>query len=234
MLNFIFDLDDTLLSTEQHFSRAQQEFLAELERLGFNRDICLQIFIETDFGNVERWGFTPKRFYTSMGETYEILCRHAHAAPDSAIRRQLEDIGRGVFDESPRIMKGALQVLQTLKDYGDQLFLWTKGDNEIQLRKLAFNSLEQHFRQIYIFEQKTAAELLSIVKQHHLALADTWVVGDSIRSDINPALEIGANAIWLDVNSWSYERVEPLREDFCKISNIEELLAIYPKLLPLR
>lgn len=232
MLNFIFDLDDTLIATEELFREAELAFFQEMQKLGFNKEAVANTFVEIDTKNVTYWGFMPKRFYVSMGETYEIMCKlRGVNLPDSATRQRLEEIGQRVFVTRPRVIQGAVEVLEKLARNGDYLLLWTKGDETVQRRKLTWSGLSNYFRQIYIFKQKTKTELLDIVKAHQLPISTTWVVGDSIRSEINPALEIGVNAIWIDSKSGRHEYAEPIQDNYIKLSNLLELLDVYPKLL---
>ncbi len=114
MLNFIFDLDDTLIATIELFNEAEQTFFKEMEQLGFNRNTVEQKFVEIDNDNIQIWGFKPKRFYTSMGETYETMCKLQAHTTDVKTRQKLEEIGRQVFITPPRVIEGVPQVLEML------------------------------------------------------------------------------------------------------------------------
>lgn len=231
MLHFVLDLDDTLIATREIFIAAEQVFVDEVERLGFDRNDTIPLLQEAELNNIERYGFTPLRFPTSLGQTYEILCRlRGRQQPNSATRARLEDIGRQVFLTRPRVLPGAVEVLEMLTAQGDELFLWTKGDREVQTRNLKLCGLEQFFSKVYILDQKTDVQLRRIVAAHRLPLSSTWIVGDSIRSDINPALEVGAHAIWVAGPSWPYENVAPVKDTFLKLDSIAEMLVIYPSL----
>lgn len=231
MLNFIFDLDDTLIETNKVFLEAEQTFFHELEKLGFDRGTAERIFIELDINNVERFGFMPKRFYTTMGETYEAMCRLDGKRKNRATKKRLEDIGRHIFRIKYQVLDGVFPVLEMLMHNRDKLLLWTRGDTQVQRRKLLSSGLDKYFSHIYILSNKTKSELLEIVEENQLPLSTTWVVGDSIRSDINPGLEAGVNAIWIPTSSaWRYEEAQPVRDDFVRLTNIARLAEVYPEL----
>ena len=230
MPNFIFDLDDTLIATSEQFDAAQQTFLIEMAKLGFDRDLVSHIFIDIDATNVESLGYMPVRFSTSMGDTYEILSQRQGNTPNPLTRERLEDIGREVYRSIPEVIDGAENVLRALKNDGNVLYLWTQGDVEVQQSKLIARGLTSYFHQVYIFSRKTKTDLLQIIKSNHLISTNTWVVGDSIRSDINPALELGLGAIHITCGTWRYESIEPVHNNYIKLSHIRELLRIYPQL----
>lgn len=231
MLNFIFDLDDTLIETNKLFLEAEQSFFYELEKLGFDRSAAEKIFVELDTRNIERFGFMPKRFYSTMGETYETMCRLSGKRNSQVIRKRLEDIGRRIFRLKYRVLDGVFPVLEMLTQNGDKLLLWTRGDIKVQKRKLSSTGLDKYFSNVYILNNKTKSELTEIIMANKLSLSATWVVGDSIKVDINPALEAGANAIWIPIDSsWRYEAAQPIRNDFIRLANISELAKVHPEL----
>jgi len=231
MLNFIFDLDDTLLATWDLFDVAENNFYDELEKLGFDRKAVEHRFIQIDNANVPIYGFMPKRIHISMGETYLFFCKETGLTSNDETKEKLENIGRGIFETVPKLYDGAIDVLDQLKNKGDQLFLWTKGDTNVQERKIREHNLSGYFKEIYILTNKSKDELNSIVIENKLNPDSTWIVGDSIRSEINPALELGLHAIWISNNTWRYEEVQPLKEDFIKIRSLKEIILKYSTLV---
>ena len=85
------------------------------------------------------------------------------------------------------------------------LVLATKGDSDIQLRRIEQSGLAQHFHYAYVLPQKAPADYTRIVSEQNLSLDASWSVGNSIRSDINPAIEIGLSAVWIPRTTWDYE-----------------------------
>lgn len=231
MLNFIFDLDDTLLATWDAFNTAENDLFDELAKLGFDRELAKKTFIEIDNKNVDIWGFLPKRFYTSMGETYSFLCNLKGVPYEERIREIVEEIGKSVFRTPPPLLDGAIDLLNTLIKNGSRLYLWTKGDHAVQLQKIKFHSLNRYFIHVYILEQKNKIILGNIVQENSLDIKYTWVVGDSIRSEINPALELNLNAIWFSGKSWRYEEIEPISGRFKTVTQLSEIKAVYPELV---
>jgi putative hydrolase of the HAD superfamily len=86
--------------------------------------------------------------------------------------------------------------------------LLTKGDDTVQRRRIHQADLELAFDGIHIVPDKTEATFLSLLDHYGCPPAEAWSIGNSLRSDINPALRIGMNAIWVDAHVWEYERSE--------------------------
>ena len=233
-LAFIFDLDDTLVSTREIFVRAEETYLSRMEELGFDRNRVEEVFIEMERKNIQIFGFSTQRFPTSMGDTYAFL---SNSIPDYrldvGIKTELEGIGRQVYSITPELFDHAVKVLEILKKKGDRLLLWTKGDSVVQRNILTSNNLEHFFSSINIFDYKSVDELQYVLDENNLNIGNTWVIGDSMHSDINPALELGVNAIWIPGSGVSFEEAEPINQRFIQLSNISDILKVYPKLIEL-
>jgi putative hydrolase of the HAD superfamily len=90
-----------------------------------------------------------------------------------------------------------------------ELILFTKGHPEEQAYKIEVSGLAPHFRHTAIVKEKDAASFRALVAECGLALERTWMVGNSPRSDINPALEIGLGAVYIPhARTWSLETEE--------------------------
>jgi putative hydrolase of the HAD superfamily len=89
------------------------------------------------------------------------------------------------------------------------LILVTKGDFKEQTRKVQRSGLEKYFSSVEVVSEKDHLVYLDLVKQHRLASGRTWMVGNSPKSDINPALRAGLNAVFVPHNdTWILEHEE--------------------------
>lgn len=202
----VFDGDDTLWITEPLYDEARSEARRIVESSGLDGDRWEAMERRIDVENVETLGYSPERFPRSCRQAYEAYQRTCSATVDPAISNRIERIAMSVFERPAQLMPGAEETVRTLKRAGVGLGLLTKGDLAVQRKRIADSSLAPLFDVISIVPMKTALEVRRIMERLESPGCLTWVVGNSIRSDIVPALEAGANAIWIDAHVWEYER----------------------------
>ena len=88
------------------------------------------------------------------------------------------------------------------------LVLLTKGDPDVQVKRIADARLEDAFDQISIVPDKTPSQFREVLQALDTSPRDAWSVGNSLASDINPALRLGMSAVWVDAHVWEHERRE--------------------------
>jgi putative hydrolase of the HAD superfamily len=222
----IFDGDDTLWETAPLYTRAKEEFFARMAALGFDPLEVQKTFQLIDVANVDRFGFSKERFPTSMAETYRLFCQKHETILDLTIETAMRNIGNSVFNAVPTPCDSAEFVLNCLVGHY-KLILATKGDREIQRAKIERSNLARFFDAIYILDRKTAQDIERITEECELRVRTSWVIGDSLRSDINPALEVGLNAIWIPKSSWAYEDdIIPKSDQFYKLHELSDSLSL--------
>jgi putative hydrolase of the HAD superfamily len=203
----IFDGDDTLWATQELYDEAKERFFALLEKLGHNRESTGAKFTEIDVANVRRFGLSRARFPTSMQETYEFFCRATGAHSDAGVAARAVALGNSVFDMPPRAHPDVIGTLQRLRGQAYRLLLFTAGDEDVQLRRIEQTSLRPYFDAVRITPLKTPEAWTELVRSEGLCVARTWSVGNSLRSDINPALDIGMRCVLIAAKTWEYERI---------------------------
>lgn len=219
----IFDGDDTLWYTMPLYRAAKDRFYREMTKKGFRRTCVAEFFEDRDVKNVARLGFSTKRFATSMLETYIFLCHSVKKKPNRVFARNINEIVSKVARGSPMLIKSATRVLATLQR-GYRLFLLTKGERSIQKRRLSSSGLGHFFEHVIIVPQKTPTVLKAIMKRYKCPKKRTWVIGNSIKSDIDPALKAGLKAIWIPYKTWGYEeQEEPHHENLVKASSLRDV-----------
>lgn len=221
----IFDGDDTLWETSVFYKEAKEKFFQEMADLGFNYKEVEEFFNKTDLANVAKFGFTKKRFPTSMAETYQAFCEKLNNKNEIETEQRLINIGTSVFQRKPILLNQTDYVLEKLKPHY-KLILATKGDLEIQKDKISHSGLGSFFDRIHILDHKTEREMQQIIDENHLDKNKSWKIGNSLKSDINPALNIGLKAIWVPYQyTWAYEEDEPQDSpNFHKVSSLVEIL----------
>ncbi|MDB5083418.1 MAG: hypothetical protein JWN30_304 [Bacilli bacterium] len=213
--HLIFDLDDTLIHCNRHFVSARQQFIYRMQEL-FNERQCSadeidQLQQQLDLAGIERYGLGRVRFPDSLVQTYLLLSSRFGQTADQQTTREIEAIGYGVYQQPPELLPMAKTVLRQLQEQGHELYLYTGGDYEIQTRKILDSGLYVHFEENkrYISEHKNKQVLAEILERRHLDLRSIWMIGNSARSDIKPALEMGLHAIHVpDPGGWVFDQAD--------------------------
>jgi putative hydrolase of the HAD superfamily len=198
------DADDTLWHNLRHFDAAERAFFALMEQFAA-ADIVRPRLQEIGAHNLALYGYGVKGFTLSMIETATELCGDALKA--SAVRDMLA-IGRDLHSHPVELLPGVSKTLDALADRA-QLVLFTKGDLLHQETKLAASGLGDRFFGIEIVSDKTADAFRRLVARYNAAPARCVMAGDSIRSDVLPALEAGAWAAHVPhENVWFHEHAK--------------------------
>ena len=198
----LIDADDTLWENQVHFERVIEGFLAIIDRLGFPHPYARRILNETERRNIRQFGFGVRSFHTALEETYMKL------AGNMARREVVKQIGELVADltaSPPTLLDGVADTLTYLAER-HRLILCTKGEPAEQAGKLERSGLQIHFQAIEIVADKDPHTYRGLVKTHRIVKSHGWMIGYSPRSDINPALAAGLNAVFIPhAKTWEFE-----------------------------
>lgn len=205
-LAVILDLDDTLIFTHRFYSEVIHRAMNFLCVLGLDVAEAPELLLEIERENIKEAGFAKDRFPLSLGQLYQRLCEDQGLEADPYHRHQMEGIGWAIFGVYHPPVPGALTVLSTLLDKGYSLHLFTKGDHNIQRDKIERSGLTSFFSSINIALDKNEHEFLKVCSMNRLSPDRCVMIGDSLKADIIPALNIGMNAINLVVpDQWQFE-----------------------------
>ena len=201
----LIDADDTLWENNVFFEQTIEEFVALLEPLGYKRDYTRHILNETERRNIRQHGYGVRSFGRSLEQTYIKLAGH------QATRETVEGIQNRVDDLEripPNVIDGVVETLDYLSER-HRLILFTKGEAAEQAGKVERSGLQIHFDAIEIVPEKNVETYRLMVNRHHVVKSHGWMVGNSPRSDINPALEAGLNAVFIPHSAtWELEQEE--------------------------
>ena len=141
---------------------------------------------------------------------------------------------RSVKADFPKPIDGARELLTWAFPRFD-LALITRGEKSLQLKKLEHVGFREYFRLIKIVERKTAETFKNVIARSGFSPGKSWVIGDSIQTDINPGIEAGARCIWYTYRHkayyWQQEHGHTPVGDFVEISNLREAIGILEKSL---
>jgi putative hydrolase of the HAD superfamily len=199
------DADDTLWHNMRHFQETQDALVAMLEPF-VDAGISRSTLETCEIRNLPRYGYGAKAFTLSMIET--ALDLGGDELPASVIRDIL-DAGRALHAHPVELFDGIEETLALLADKA-RLVLVTKGDLFHQESKLAASGLGDHFSGIEIVSDKKPATFTRIFGRYGVEAGHALMAGDSMRSDILPALEAGAWAAYIPQPLvWSHEQRDP-------------------------
>jgi putative hydrolase of the HAD superfamily len=204
----VFDGDDTLWSTEPLYDRARQQAREEVVRAGLDGAEWETLERRIDVENVRNFGFSVERFPTSCVQAYEAIARANNVPANPAVIELVRSAARTVFSQDPPLVLGARELLESLRAQGAKLALLTKGDHDLQVRRVERSNLSDLFDVIHIVTEKPPAAFRDIVAELEVEPNDAWSVGNSVRSDILPAVEAGLRAVWIDAHVWEHERFD--------------------------
>ena len=221
-----FDADDTLWHNEQYFKLTEKRFAELLEGHADTKDLA-QRLLESERRNLKLYGYGVKGFTLSMIET-------ALEITDGKVPTEtISDIlhaGRDLLSQPIEVFDGVGDVLETLAP-AHQLVLITKGDLFDQERKLAQSGLAELFTTIEIVSEKTQLTYERIFADHGTQCEHGMMVGNSLRSDVIPALQAGGWGIYVphDV-TWEHEHAEePIAEPrYHQIAALPDVLEFLP------
>jgi putative hydrolase of the HAD superfamily len=201
----LIDADDTLWENNIFFEKTIDDFVSRLEHLGYTRDYIRHILNETERRNIRQHGYGVRSFGRSLEETYLKL------AGNSARREVVQEIERMVAElEStpPQILEGVPETLAYLAKH-HRLILLTKGEPAEQAGKVERSGLQSYFDAIEIVLEKDSGTYGRMIESFQIVKSHGWMVGNSPRSDINPALQSGLNAVFIPhANTWHLEHAE--------------------------
>ena len=202
----VFDGDDTLWKTEHLYDDARSLARRVIVDAGIDGAEWEELERQIDVQNVAIFGFGLERFPTSCVQAYEEICRRHFSQIDLSISHKVREAALSAFDPNPPLIDGALEALIALKNCDFRLALLSKGIPELQLRRIRSNGLENRFDVIKIVDEKTPEVISDLLKTLGASPESSWMVGNSLRSDILPALSTGMHVIWIRAHTWEYER----------------------------
>jgi putative hydrolase of the HAD superfamily len=199
--HLLIDADDTLWENNIYFEQAVHAFIAFLNHSHLTPEEVRAVLDE-----IERFmGYGSVNFTRSLVETYRRLAEKELQDDDI---QQIQQFGEQIRSHPLQLLVGVQETLDYLSPRHN-LVLLTKGDLEEQKLKVERSGIESHFGQVLIVEEKDVSTYHRVITDLHLDPNQTWMIGNSPRSDINPALAAGLNAIYIPhPHTWRLEHEE--------------------------
>ncbi|MEP3350530.1 MAG: HAD family hydrolase [Marinomonas sp.] len=213
-----FDADDTLWRNEDIFIHAQDEFIKLL--LPYHKESYIRSHLaEIQISNLENFGYGVKGFTLSMIETAIELTEGRVSGIEI---HEIIQLAKCMLASPVELLPNIETVLQELKGKF-KLLVITKGDLLDQESKLARSGIADYFDIIEVVSEKTEEAYRQILERHKISTEQFLMVGNSLKSDILPILDLGAQAVHIPYHStWEHEQVA------------EDTLSNYPQLQSLK
>jgi putative hydrolase of the HAD superfamily len=228
----LFDLDDTLIHCNKYFDAVLDQF-ADLLSTWFASDklpgeVIKKKQLEIDIAGVNIHGFTTDHFPVSLVQTYDYFSNLYGRSRSKAEESELLTLGKSVYDLQVEPYPYMVETLEELRAEGHLLYLYTGGITAHQHKKIKSVKLEAFFgERIFVRQHKTAEALEAIVQENGFDRMNTWMIGNSIRTDVVPALKAGINCVYIPaLQEWQYNIVEINEQPkgvFLKLQSLREV-----------
>lgn len=205
----IFDADDTLWENNVYFERVFEEFVEFLNHSKMGPQEVRAALDEIEVVNREIHGYGALNFAKNLRECYQRLCEREIAPEDL---ERIMGYAQRILEQPMELIEGVEETLAALAAR-NELLLFTKGHPDEQRMKIDRSGLGPYFAHCEIVKEKDRQSYGELVEARRLDKARTWMVGNSPRSDINPALELGLGAVYVPhPMTWGLEQ-EEIREN---------------------
>lgn len=218
-----FDADDTLWVNETYFRDAEVEFAKLLSSYETMNKIDQELF-KMEMKNLPLYGYGVKGFMLSM---VEMAIELSNGNVSNQTIEAILNIGKDMINKPVELLDGITEVLETLSSKY-RLIVATKGDLLDQERKLDKSNLNKYFHHIEVLSDKKEADYKKLLNHLDINPSEFLMIGNSLKSDILPLVNIGASAIHVPFHTtWAHEQVtekESEGKSYKTVNSIKEIL----------
>jgi len=219
----IFDADDTLWENNIYFEEAFDRFYEYLSHSSMSAAEVRGVLDEIEMTNAKLHGYGSKNYARNLSECYRHLSERHIAEEDL---QAVQEFAHQILEKPIELIEGVEETVAQLSERHD-LTIFTKGDQEEQRLKIDRSGLGRYFEHAAIVKEKNQAAYEELANQRGFHHERTWMIGNSPKSDINPALAAGLNAVFVPhARTWSLEHAEvpDNHPRLLKVERIRELL----------
>lgn len=221
-----FDADDTMWVNEPYFQEMEKQFCGLLEDYLPHHTVSQELF-RTEMDNLHLYGYGIKSVLLSMIET---ISRVTEGRASMRLTDEVIRLGRELMEKPIEMLDGVEDVLKSLKGKY-RLVVATKGDLLDQERKLKKSGLMEYFHHIEIMSDKKVPDYHKLLKHLDCAPEHFLMLGNSIKSDVLPVLELNGHAVHIPYHTtWAHEVYDGdvQHSNFRKLETIRDLLQYLP------
>ncbi len=224
----LLDADDTLWENNIYFLRATEQFFELMQESGIREQEIRRAFFELEHRVVQENGYGSEFFILILEK---LIARYKKGLTKKHLQRYrgiIEDFKQHRHDPPP-LFPGVMKTLQSLTKR-IPLYVVTKGQQEEQEDKIVRSGVAAIVKDYFILPEKNEAIYKDLLDRNKWEYEMTCMVGNSPKSDINPALKLGMKAVYIPYKStWHMENESVLErhENFLKINNFSDLLQLF-------
>ncbi len=201
----LVDADDTLWENNIYFERAIASFISFLNHHEYSPTQVREVLNQVERESIVTHGYGLHSFAHSLVQTFERL---AVEPLTPALHETISGFAHTIAGHPVEVLAEVPETLQYLKER-HHLILMTKGAVAEQTSKVERSGLKEYFSAVEIVSEKDTSTYAAIVSKYALVSEATWMIGNSPKSDINPALAAGLNAVFVPHNdTWVLEHEE--------------------------
>jgi len=224
----LIDADDTLWENNIYFERAIAAFIGFLNHHEYTPAEVRQTLNAVERETILSHGYGLNSFTRSLLTCFERLS----PAPFTEEKQQrIQGFARAIAEQEIELLSGVAETLAELSAR-HRLILMTKGDHAEQADKLVRSGLSSYFSAVEIVAEKDPPTYRAVIAKHELAPHTSWMIGNSIKSDINPALAAGLHAVFLfHKDTWVLEHATldaaPEGQQLLELDQFQKLCGIF-------
>ena len=201
----LIDADDTLWENNIYFERAIAAFIAFLDHRTLTPTEVRAVFDEVEHENTKKHGYGTASFERGLVACFERL---SHTPLTEAHCHRMHTFAASVREHPIEVLGSVAEALPLLAER-HELILVTKGNAAEQTQKLEQSGLAPYFDAVEVLHEKHCAAYQDICDRRALGAPHTWMIGNSPKSDVNPALAVGLNAVYIHhPDTWVLEHAE--------------------------
>jgi putative hydrolase of the HAD superfamily len=224
--HLIIDADDTLWENNIYFEEAFDKFCEYLNHSSLQPGEIRAILDEIEINNSRVHGYGAVNFGRNLSQCF---LRLAERAVEEHDLHRVSAFAHEILSREVQLLEGVEETLAFLAEK-HELTLFTKGDPAEQNRKIDISGLRALFAHCEVVREKNAPAYHELVQSHGFDASRTWMVGNSPKSDINPALEAGLGAVFVPhERTWSLEREQIRNSDgrLFVVNRFSDLLQLF-------
>ncbi len=222
-----FDADDTLFVNEPYFQEVEQKFCVLMQDYLSHQGLSQELF-KTEIENLALYGYGIKGYILSM---IEAAMKISNNTISLEVIEKIIELGKELLEKPIELLDGVEETLKSLQGKY-KLVVATKGDLKDQQSKLHRSGLGHYFHHIEVMSDKQEINYNHLLKRLEIEPNQFLMIGNSLKSDVLPVLEIGGFAVHIPFHTtWEHEKIDHKVEhdNFFEFKNITEVLNLLSK-----
>ena len=221
-----FDADDTLWINQPNYDEAENEYCKLLANYIAPEEVSKELY-NTEMQNLSLYGYGAKSFMLSMIET---ALRITNNEVTQTIINEIINLGKKLINKPVSLLNGVKEVLEFFSKTGIIIVLVTKGDLIDQERKLKKSKIEKYFHHIEIISDKRESDYLNLLSHLEIEPERFLMIGNSLKSDIIPVLNIGGFGIHIPYHTnWQHDKIDEIDKhpNLIEVKDISKIIKLF-------